>query len=201
MKKIILAALLLLSSVAIGNATTINFDDGTNGNVVGSYYSTLGVTFSNAIFADNFGLPGSSPPLGIASASAGFEYMFTKPDAIFASIAGGASSVSITGIDVGGNGLQIDAYDALVGGNLIASQQAFGSGAGVGQFFTLTDSASSIMRVEMYQVQNIYGDGIILDDFSFNPSTAPVPEPGTMMLLGLGMAGLALYCKRRQNKA
>ena len=28
---------------------------------------------------------------------------------------------------------------------------------------------------------------------------APVPEPCTMMLLGLGMAGLAIYSKRRQN--
>jgi choice-of-anchor C domain-containing protein len=30
--------------------------------------------------------------------------------------------------------------------------------------------------------------------------TAPVPEPGTMMLLGLGMLGLAVFGKRRMNK-
>lgn len=35
---------------------------------------------------------------------------------------------------------------------------------------------------------------------SFDNTVAPVPEPGTMMLLGIGMLGMAVYGKRRMNK-
>jgi hypothetical protein len=38
-------------------------------------------------------------------------------------------------------------------------------------------------------IQVVVGDG-----------AAPVPEPGTIALLGLGLAGLAVYGKRKQNK-
>jgi hypothetical protein len=34
----------------------------------------------------------------------------------------------------------------------------------------------------------------------FTYTTAPVPEPGTLMLLGIGMAGLAICGKRRMRK-
>jgi hypothetical protein len=34
----------------------------------------------------------------------------------------------------------------------------------------------------------------------FTDGTTLVPEPGTMMLTGIGMLGLAVYGKRRMNK-
>ena len=36
---------------------------------------------------------------------------------------------------------------------------------------------------------------------TLNSDSAPVPEPGTMVLLGAGMLGLAVFGKRRLNKA
>jgi hypothetical protein len=44
------------------------------------------------------------------------------------------------------------------------------------------------------------GDNHSGDDHNCNPNVTPVPEPGTMMLLGIGMFGLAVFGKRRMNK-
>jgi hypothetical protein len=194
MKKIITAALMAFVSYNT-HATAINFDDGSPGNIVGNFYSSQGVTFSNAAWTNNFGLPGSSGSLGIIVP---FTYQWGISNPLVATFSSNVTDVRVDGIDVGGNGLQIDAYDALSGGTLISSNSVFGSTAGVGQFFSLAASGASIKRVEIFQVQNVFGDGILLDNFQFSTIATSVPEPATFALMGLGFAGLN-YRRRKSS--
>jgi len=200
----LVAAALLATTVAC-QATTINFDDGTAGSSVGSFYSGLGVTFSNATWDSNFGELGSSGALGIRATSNGGvdsnRFIWLSATPVIALFSSAVSGVGIRGLDVGANGLTFDAYDATVGGNLVSTTTVFGTGFGTNQFFDLS-ATGSILRVEMYQPQDIEGDGIILDNFSFTAgATTATPLPAALPLFASGLGTLGVLGWRRKRKA
>jgi len=65
-------------------------------------------------------------------------------------------------------------------------------------FFPYLDPFTEFSGVFNINLTETQGGKILLTDFTV--SLQPVPEPGTMMLLGSGLAGLIGCCRRRMKK-
>ena len=69
-----------------------------------------------------------------------------------------------------------------------------------------TNSTIPLLYAGAFNISFTASDSNLLDGFtstrvlSGDITNSPVPEPGTMMLLGLGIFGLAIFGKRRMNK-
>ncbi|MDJ1174034.1 PEP-CTERM sorting domain-containing protein [Roseofilum capinflatum] len=182
-------------------AALINFDDGVHGEAIDSFYANDGVEFQNAQWVNNHGLSGTSGSFAMTNG-----LIWTSSNPVVATFAPVVSSISIVGIDIGLNGVRIDAYDSSTGGNLIGFDQVFGSSDGVGEFFTLEVNFPTIKRVEIYQPRNIMpSDGILLEDLQFErveevSSPESVPEPSSVLgVLAFGALGVGFLRQRKQG--
>ncbi|MDD2735932.1 MAG: PEP-CTERM sorting domain-containing protein [Desulfuromonadaceae bacterium] len=61
------------------------------------------------------------------------------------------------------------------------------------------DPSGASEHISLNQTGNAVSWGATLNSPALSPP-APVPEPGTMMLLGSGLFGLVVYSKRRKNQ-
>ncbi|MCD0463095.1 hypothetical protein [Roseiconus lacunae] len=186
------------------DAGIINFDDGTLGVAVESFYSAQGVEFQNTSWRDSLNYPGTSGALVIGATNNGGLsniYAYQKADAVIAKFQLGASSISIDAVDVGDNGFRIDAYDSLTGGTLVDFDEVLGTGFGAGSVDKLSVSATLIRRVEMYQLAAVSVDGVLVDNLEFSSSVNQVvPEPEILSYWSAGLLGL-LVRRRRHEKS
>lgn len=182
-----------LSTSAMAD-TVINFDDVGASGLIGGFYHSFGVDFSNAEFAANFSLSGTSPPTGVRAPG---TYVFGLNNAVAGVFTGTASSVSIRGIDVGEAGIRLEAYDAS--NVLLGFDQFIGVGIGVGTFADLVVNAAGIKSFKFAQAGPCCGDGVVFDDLSF--SSGGVPEPAAWGLMILGFGGVGASIRRRRTAA
>jgi hypothetical protein len=190
-----MASILVAASMAVGQAAviTIDFNDGTDHASVGSFYSGLGVTFSNASW-DSFGCFGSCAGLDGLHITDGppATYVPKSGTPIIATFSSDVSSVSIFGLNVGDNGARMDAYDATTGGALIGTFSTPGvPGVGADNNPLLSISATGIRRIQLYQPLSTEGEGLLFDRLTFETSAATAPEPTTFAFVGIGIAALA----------
>ena len=90
--------------------------------------------------------------------------------------------------------LRLYAADALLGS--VSAGGSAGWQGNTGVTFIGAHSATPFDRVEI--TGPVYG--FAMNRFAIGEVAAPVPEPASAMLMGLGMAGIALAARRRQRR-
>ena len=134
----------------------------------------------------------------------------------------GVGSGTITGDALGGGIFQLTAIDGSqdglalsllpqftygVNGNLVYPSSSpqlddfgFGFLAGSTEYNIYFDDVVTQVYRECSSADTVcsnFGDGLAMDSFSITTPTAPVPEPGSLILLGTGLLGLAGVLRRK----
>jgi hypothetical protein len=158
-----------------------------NGQAVTTQYAAYGVTFSPHLFHAQFSAPDPWPHVsGGAVANNGivdpFSIQFTQDQT-----AAAFAMVTNTGISV---------FTALLDGQV------------VDQFSTVTSTVSSnnyygfsnILFDEIRVGVGGFNNAMVLDNLETTAAPAPVPEPGTLLLMGTGLLSLLGYGWQKRHQ-
>lgn len=212
-------ALLLFGVLAAepAAATVISFDNVGDGTAIDLAYTGLGVTFNNPvggnIYARSSSIAASSPNV-VSVFQTGFFGAFDARDgAVEAVFSSGQRQVSIDsaivrlpeGLGTPANFPKLEVYStlgtliAVVNWNFALIPQPPAGGITGYQTLSFTSGSDDIGRVRFFSGQpggspSNFG---VFDNLSFNAGAAPIPEPMGLVIVGIGIAAVALVGRRR----
>lgn len=181
---------LMLPSYAGASLITIDFNELSDGTVVTTQYSGLGVEFS----AHNLIESGTELVTyggRISQDSYCWEISYIQADF---STPVDYVSVELELFEGGSGDLYLVLYDASGG---IASFDLVSVSQGVPATLQAQSDAADVSYAQFFGLHELSGiNATYADDFTFG-TVAPVPEPSTMLLIGMGLVGLAGLRKRK----
>lgn len=192
---VLLGVVTYFSAASYSSAVVIDFDDVASGTEITNQYAGLGVTFSglvNPVTDDTnsaFYGPLASGNVLLADggdANTGGGYI----DLFFSSV--GSFSVDLIFLDTG-NTATIDVYDSS---NLLIDSRVSNVDTGLGDDQRMFVSYLEETEIAWARISFITGDQIVgIDNLTL---FAPVPEPSSILLLGLGLLSLSRLVKTKK---
>lgn len=210
MKKLVFALFVVLTGIAGGitaNADTIDFSQ------YGSEHSTHTSPLTG-LTTDGVGVTLTSPngQFTMLTEGSGWHGIFpTGAPILFDGVGAGAIELNFaTGISSLTLAGQANAYGAYTetayaySGTTLVDTETASSFNHVGDNYPTYTGTVPFLTVTGTDITEVVwgatNDSVGLALYGGAGAPPTVPEPGTMMLLGLGMAGLAVYSKRRTQK-
>ena len=183
MKKLIIVAMLLMCSAAVGNATVLTFDELQGQGPLPTNYA--GLVWGNGWDHYDF----SQDPYNA----------FSSPERVYNN--GGTPSVAFSTATVF-DGAYFAGYGTASYSMYLNNSLVHTSGQ-INLSSTPTWLDSGYGQSVDYVFLNVDQGRFIMDNFTYNESNGnqPVPEPSTFILFGAGLAGVAFLKRRKNNKA
>jgi hypothetical protein len=192
----VLTMAVALSTAAFAASVVVNFDNLNNGDVITNQYA--GVTFSstsgNVNYVTTQAQYQSTPP----------NFLCTGPtnssidcaEETFMNFSSPVSNLNFDGMGVNDVGV-VALIDVFTNGVFNSTVQVIGNSQGFAPDHVDLSGFSNITEIRIYNITDFAGIG--WDTLQYNQGQSTTPEPGTLVLFGSGVIGLAGMIRRKIN--